>query len=270
MEFGGMQCHGCGSTKVSFDPQRRILICNQCGKTEYYSRSTLNANGKVIYASQNALNFFAEGRYEQSKEYAQEVLNISIDNAPALYILAYFDEFHLGKNESLHRYFEKMEKIALEYDEIKELMKLFLASPYKLLEYEEEVIRLLAANMQSEEDKTTLCTFFDTLCPYLISKWPSMAYLRPSLVEMYKELAEHCGIPKTCFALLSAIQKNPDSPYARNTFFLRPKTEYFYENFVLPIGKVMGAINEKSIKDKFIAAYNQRKNQYEADSIKNS
>ena len=150
MEIGALQCHGCGSTKVSFDPQRRILICNQCGKTEYYSRSTLNANGKVLYARQNAISFFTEGRYEQAKQYAQEILNISIDNAPALYILAYYDEFHFGKNEALHRYFEKMDKIALEYDETRELMKLFLASPYKLMEHQEEVIRLLAVNMQAE------------------------------------------------------------------------------------------------------------------------
>lgn len=267
MEVGSMQCHGCGSTNVSFDPKRRILICNQCGKEEYYSRSTLNANGKVLYARQNALNFFSAGRYEQAKEYAKDVLNISIDNAPALYILSYYDEFHLGKNEALHHYFEMMEKVALEYDEVKELMQLFLASPYKLMEYEEEVIKIIAVNMQSEEDAGTLCSFFDRLCPYLISKWPSMAYLTPSLVEMFQELAEHCGIPKTCFALLNSIQKNPDSPYTNNTFFLKPKTEYFYEHYVSPIGKVVEAINdEEKLKSKFVSAYRQRVQQYKMDA----
>lgn len=266
MDVGGMQCHGCGSTNVRFDPQRRMLVCNQCGKEEYYSRSTLNASGKVMYARQNAITFFGEGRYEQAKEYAEDVLNISVDNAPALYILAYFDEFVLGKNESLHRYFSKMEKIALEYDEVQELMKLFIASPYKLMEHEEEVIKLLAVNMQSEQDAPVLCAFFDKLCPYLISKWPSMGYFKPSLTELYAELAGHCGIPKTCFALLNAIQSNPDSPYVSNTFFLKPKTEYFYEHFVLPVGKVINAMKDDQFKAKFLAAYKQRKEKFEADA----
>ena len=120
--------------------------------------------------------------------------------------------------------------------------------------------------MQSEKDASMLCTFFDKLCPYLISKWPSMAYLTPSLAEMLQELAEHCGIPKTCFALLNAIQKNPDSPYAGNTFFLKPKTEYYYEHFVIPIGKIVGSINEESLKRKFVLAYRQRVQQYKEDA----
>lgn len=266
MEAGSMQCHGCGSTNVSFDPQRRILICNQCGKQEYYSRATLNTNGKVLYAKQNALTFFSEGRYEQAKQYASDVLNISIDNAPALYILAYYDEFQKGKNDSLHSFFSKMENIALEYDETIELMDLFLASPYKLMEHEEEVIKIIAMNMQADEDAARLCNFFDKLCPYLISKWPSMAYLKPSLISLYVELAQHCSIPKTCFALINSIQKNPDSPYASNTFFLRPKTEYFYENFVIPIERVILSMDNEQLKQKFIAAYQQRKRQYKADS----
>ena len=232
MEPGGMQCHGCGSTNVQFDPQRRLLICNQCGKEEYYSRATLNANGKVLYARQNAMNFFSEGRYQTASKYAQEVLNISIDNAPALYILAYYDEFSQGKNGALQRYFQKMGNMALEYDEVKELMSLFLASPYKLLDYEEDVIKIIATNLQSEEDAAVLCEFFDKICPYFISKWPSTAYFKPSLAEMYAELASHCGIPKTCFALINAIQANPESPYSKNTFFLKQKATYFYQNFV--------------------------------------
>ena len=58
MEGAGLQCHGCGSTNVVFDSKRRILKCNQCGKEEYYSRATLNSNGKVVFGKQNAMSFF--------------------------------------------------------------------------------------------------------------------------------------------------------------------------------------------------------------------
>ena len=147
-------------------------------------------------------------------------------------------------------------------------MELFLASPGRLLDYQEEIITVIAKNLQSEEDAKTLCDFFDKICPYFISKWPSVGFLKPSLVELYMELVDHCGIPKTCFALLNAIQKNPDSPYAGNTFFLKPKTEYFYENFVLPVGKVIESMKDQQLRGKFMAAYKQRKAQYEQDSKK--
>lgn len=268
MESGGMQCHGCGSTNVTFDPQRRIVICNQCGKREYYSRATLNANGKVVFARQNALNFFTHGHYDTARQYAQDILNISSDNAAALYIIAFYDEFSLGKNGSLKRLFRLFDTMALEYQEVRDLMELFLAAPGRLLDYQEEMISLTAKNLQSPEDAKTLCDFYDKICPFFISKWPSMSYFKPSLAEMYIELAGHCGIPKTCFALLNAIQKNPDSPYAGGTFFLKLKTEYFYEHFVLPVGKVIEAMQDQQMKGKFQTAYKQRKQQYEADAKK--
>ncbi len=265
MEPGGMQCHGCGSTNVQFVPLRRVLICNQCGKEEYYSRATLNANGKVLYARRNAMSFFAEGRYETARQYAQDALNISVDNAPALYILSYYDEFSLGKNGAVTRFFLKMSSVALEYDEVRELMALFLASPYKLLDHEEDVIQLIARNMQADEDAPTLCEFFDKLCPYLISKWPSIAYFTPAIAEMFAELAAHCGIPKTCFALINAIRENPDSPYKRNTFFLKQKTKYFYQHFVTPIGAIVEAMKDDPVKAKFVSVFQQRKCQFEED-----
>ena len=266
MEGTSMQCHGCGSTNVTFDPKHRILICNQCGKQEFYSRATLSANSKVIYAKQNAIAFFADGHYDTARNYAQDVLNIFIDSAPALYILAFFDEFIQGRNGALFQYFQKMNSIALEYNEVNDLMTLYLASPYKLMDFEADVIRTIAVNFQSEEDAPALCEFIDKLCPYLISKWPSMNYLSKEIVEIYQELTDHCGIPKTCFALIDSIQKNPDSPYSNNTFFLKPKCRYFFDNFVRPIGIVIQAMNNSELKGKFVMAYNQRVQQYKKDT----
>lgn len=266
MELGGLQCRGCGSSNVVFDPTRRILACNQCGKEEYYSRATLNASGKVMFSRENAINFFLEGKFENSRHYAMDVLNISRDNAPALYIMAYYDEFVMRKEGSLKSYFCEVVDLALEYDEVQELKKLFLASAYYMIEYEEEAIRLIAVNMQSEEDSADLCNFVDKLCPYLINKRASMDFLTDNLVEMYGELAGHCDIPKTCFALLKAINENPDSPYVNNSFYLDSKARYFYDNFILPVGKVMNAIRTKELKDKFANSYMKKRMKYEEDA----
>ena len=263
---GGMQCSGCGSTNVTFDPQRRMLVCRQCGKEEYYSRATLNANKKVVYSRQNAINFFVNGKFDLANQYAHDVINIAKDNAAALYIMAYYDECVLGKSRSMKSFFMFAEQTALEYDEIQELMQLFLASPYSLIDHEPDVISVLAKNLQDPKDAQTLCDFFDKLCPYLIGKRPSIGFFTDEMIETYRELAEHCGIPKTCYALLNAIQTNPDSPYAGNSFFLKSKTEFFYEHFVLPVGKIIDSMAAGPYKEKFQSAYNHRKQKFKADA----
>ncbi len=257
-----MQCHGCGSTNVVFDPKRRILKCNQCGKEEYYSRATLNANGKVVFGKQNAMSFFIEGKYDDSRHYAMEVLDISMDNAPSLYILSYVDEFVSGKAGAMRNFFSQIKTVALEYDEIKELRELIWASAYRLADYEKDVIELITLNMQAAEDRKDLTDFIDKMCPYFISKRVSSEYLDQELVDMYSELAQHCGIPKTCFALIKSIGENPDSPIANNSFFLKAKAQYFYDNYVVNIGKIIDSMQENEFKPKFQAAYAQRQKQF--------
>ena len=266
MDLEGLQCHGCGSTNVTFDPKRRILSCNQCGKEEYYSRSTLNANGKVVYARRNAIHFFKEGRMDDAKHYAMEVLNISMDNAPAMYILAYYDEFTARKPDSMRMFFDQIMDVALEYDEVRDICSLIMGSAYNLADFEEQVIQLIAVNMQSPDDARELCTVIDMICPFLISKRTSAGYLTDNLVDMYRELAEHCGIPKTCFALLKSIETNPDSPYVGQSFYLKAKVRYFYDNYVVNVGKVIRAMNDANMKAKFIGAYESKCQQYKADA----
>jgi hypothetical protein len=251
---------------VVFDPKKRILTCNQCGKDEYYSRATLNANGKVLFSKENAINFFIEGKFENSQHYAMDVINISKDNAPALYIMAYYDEFVMRKEGSLKYFFHEIAELALEYDEVQELKKLLLASAYNMIDYEEDALRLIAVKMQSEEGSADLCDFVDKLCPYLIKKRTSMNFLTNNLKEIYEDLAGHCDIPKTCFSLLKAVDENPDSPYTNNCFYLRSKSKYFYDNYIVPVGKIINAMRTKELKDKFVSSYINKRTKYEEDA----
>ena len=266
MDMEGMQCHGCGSSQVTFDPKRRILLCNQCGKEEYYSRATLNANGKVVFSRRNAIRFFSEGKLEDARHYAMEVLNISMDNAPAMYILAYYDEFTARKTDAMRRFFQQIRDVALEYDEVTDLRGLLLSSAYSLADYEEDTIQLIAVNMQSAEDRQQLCEFIDTLCPYLISRRPSAAFLTTELAEMYQELAAHCGIPKTCFALLKAIDTNPDSPYSGDSFYLKAKAQYFYDHYMADVGAVISAMADGELRGKFLGVYQKKCEKYRMDA----
>ena len=79
---------------------------------------------------------------------------------------------------------------------------------------------------------------------------------------MYKELASHCGVPKTCFALLKSITENPDSPMANNSFFLKAKARYFYDNYVTVVGDILRGMAESDFKNKFLQAFDQKQKQF--------
>lgn len=266
MEMEGLKCHGCGSSNVEFDPKSRILRCYQCGKEEYYSRATLNANGKVVFAKQNALRFFKEGKMDDARHYAMDVLNISSDNATAMFILAYYDEFIAGKPDAMKQFFHHIQEIALEYEEVQDLRVLILAAAYNLGDFEESIIQLIATNMQSSEDSKDLCNFIDTFCPYQIARHTSSGFLTENLSDLYQQLSGHCGIPKTCFALLKSIETNPDSPYANQNFYLKARVRYFYEHYVTEVGKIISAMEPADLKKKFLGAYQLKCKQYKKDS----
>lgn len=268
VELAGMQCGGCGSTNVTFDAKSRLLICNQCGKEEYYSRATLNANGKVVHCRQNAMAFFKDGRFDMAGHFAGEVLDISMDNVPAMFIIAFCDEFMNRRIGSMKQFFDRVSSMALEYDEVEDMMTLFTYTPLRMMDFEEDMLRLVSLNLQSSQDRQNLCAFVDKICPLLISKRPSAAFLTDSLAEVYHDLAEHCDIPKTCFALLAGIQNNPESPYKGQTFAFETRVSYFFNHYVQPVGNIVQAIRSADIRSKFIAAFNQRKMQYIQDAKK--
>lgn len=267
MDFGALQCRGCGSGNVYMEPRTRRVICNQCGKEEQYTRATLNSSGKVVYGKENAMKFFLEGNIANARHYAMEVLNIAKDNIPAMYIIAYSDERVERKSGEIKAFFYNAKRVEdVEYSEVMELQTLFKASARMLPDYESEIIEFMAMNLQGEEDKEDLLNFIDEICPFFIGKRHSCKFLSGDLLEMYVDLAKHCNVPKLCLSLIKAITENPDSPYIDNAFYLKSKTRYFYDNFVIPVGKVIDAMSNKELREKFCSVYNQVKMKYETDA----
>lgn len=266
MDVGGLTCRGCGSSNVTFNAKQRMLVCNQCGREEFYERATLNANGKVVLSRKNAVHFFRDGKYENARHYAMDVLNIAMDNVPALFIIAYCEEFIDMRYGSIKQFFHQVTDVALEYDEVREMMELVSSSAYRLLDYEEQIIELFARNMQAEESARELNDFIDKICPYFIGKRTSMDYLNTNLIEMYKELIGHCGIPRTCYALLKSIDSNPDSPYVTKSFYLKAKCKYYYDHYMIPIGEILGCMTNEEYRTKFLSVFQKKCEQYKHDA----
>lgn len=266
MELSGLKCNGCGSTNVKFDEKNRVLICYQCGKEEPFSRHDFANNDKVVITKDNAIKFFLAGKYEDAHKYAQDVLNIMLDNIPALYMMAYYDEVVNKRIGSLKRFFEYASEIKdVDYHEIRDMLKLFENTARHLKDYEREVLTFVALNMQSGEDKEELCEFVDKLCPYFIANRTSMDYFIKNK-DLYVDFAQHCGIPKTCYALVKSIAENPDSPYKSQKFDLVERNKYFFEQYVVPIGTVVQNMNYDQMKQKFLAYYMQMKDKFSKDT----
>lgn len=266
MEVQGIICHGCGSSDVEFNPVTRKIHCNQCGREEYYSRAQLGATGKVAFEKDNAIHFFLAGKRDDARRFASDVLNMMRDNAAALFIMAYCEEFEESRSGAIDAFFRKTDGIALEYDEVRDLIKLFEASLYNMRDYEVEMVVLIVKNMQSDEDRPELEKFIDTISPYCIGRYTSSDFLDHDRTEYYCDLVSHCNLPKTCFALLKGIQMNPDSPYTANSFYMHAKTRYFLEHYVMSVGRILKVMKGSPVKSKFLSAYKAMVGKYKADA----
>lgn len=252
-----LQCPGCGSSRVRTDIKKRRLICEQCGNEMTYSRATVNAttSDTIKNRRDNAYEYFKSGKFELAYKFAREVLEVARDYVPAKYIIAFYEENKIKKAGVLKQFFEALDGILLEYEEIIGLEQLFLAFPYKLIEYENDVLKVIMDNLEEEDERQELCKFVDGICPFWISKRPSQNYLEGELLKRYEMLAGQCTAPKLCFALMDSIKKNPDSPYKRGSYELITRNQYYYDNYCKPIGRVLMEMCDEELRARFLKQY---------------
>ena len=261
--MSGLCCSGCGSTDVVFDPKARIVSCRQCGKQETYTRSTLNLSGEVVFAKDNAIRFFNQGDLSEAMHYARDVLNISKDNIPALFIGGYYNEFVLGKTHAMAGVLEEICQMPdVLYDEVLDIQTLVLHGALNLVDYQTQILNFVWENMQDPQDGCQLSDFIDKICPYFISKELTSEYLDDELCDLYCKLVLHCDIPQTCFALLSSIKKIADSPFRSDCFHLHARCLSFQDTYIKRVGKILEAMKNTQIKDKFLIAYKQIEQEY--------
>lgn len=254
------KCPGCGES-VDVDFKTRKGFCPWCGNVVTFPRKTFNQDGNVKNELTFALKYFKEKRFVDAKEHADKVLSISIDNAPALFIRAYYEAFiSLNKNsERIGIFFEELKDIEIDGEELQPLAELLLLSAYKLGTNEEEVLSWALNNLPTSD----LLSFVDSFCPIAITRRESIDFFTARLISLYKQIAGECSMPKTCYALLQAIDRNPDSPYPNNKFFLKTKTYRFYTDFLLPIGEIIQNMSSQELKGKFYRVYKSKQIAFE-------
>lgn len=254
------QCPGCFFNLPAdcIDFKTRRAVCPACGNLVTLTRKSINTSETVVHDVENAVRFFCDGNFDSARRYAESVLSVAVDHAAALYILAYYSAFVAeNKNRThLEKFFnETLLDLDCDEEELEALKKIMLKTLGHLADYEKIILKKLSATQRPKD----LAEFVESFCPYLIGKRINIDWFDSEMVDLYYFITLSADIPKTWYALFVSISKNPDSPEAGNTFYLRTKTERFYREYVLGIEKVFSGIKTDVLKAKFNGAFCKKK-----------
>ena len=247
-------CPGCGNP-INIDFKTRKGVCDFCGNAVTFPRQTFNGNDKVKKELEHLVNCFMEKRYEEAKHHAESILAVAVDNAPSLFVRAYYESYiaPIKKSERMREFFDKLNDIEADIEEIEPLKKMLLAAILHLDVFEKEALMWVESVTDNDSD---LCAFADSFCPIIISRRTTIDYMTIEMAATYKRIAARSSAPKTCYALLQSVLNNPDSPFKGNSFYLKTKTQRFYNDYLLPVGEIVGAIASEELKGKFCRVYN--------------
>lgn len=253
-------CPGCGQP-VDIDYKTRKGTCSWCGNIVSIPRKIFNSDGKVRNDIPCLIKNFKEKRYREALSNAENIFSVAIDYAPALFVRAYYESYvsDIKNSNKMADFFAQLSELDLDAEEVEFLKEMFMLSIFKLDAYEHDILTWALANLPDDD----LLKFVDDFSPRIIGKRINIDFFVDGNGESYKEIAKKCSVPKTCYALLTAIRSNPDSPFLGNKFFLKTKTQRFYNDFVLPVGEIISSMSSFELKGKFYQVYKQLRSTYE-------
>ena len=255
-----LNCPGCGKP-VAVDPKTRQGECEYCGNYVTYPRRVFNQSSSVTNQWPGVLRSFEAKLYNEARAQASDVLAVAVDHAPALCVQAFYYGFvaEVKRADQMKRFFEQLEEIDLDPEEGDDLIKMFLMVAPKLWDYEDEILGWAV----NHADNGQLLELVENFSPSLILRRTNIDFFTPQMAQIYKGIAARVTAPKTCYALMTAMVRNPDSPYPKNSFFLKTKTARFYQDFVLPLGEILNAMADQATKEKFMHAYKAKRAELE-------
>ncbi len=265
MEGEKFLCPNCGmpveASAMNFKTRR--AHCDFCGKEIIFPKRSSTASPNAVHALEEATRFFMEKNYASAKTCAETVVSMVPGNAPALYIIAYYNAFvaPVKNRSSLDRLFkETLPDVEFEIEEEEAFKSLLIKTILYASIYEEEII----CKFVEFDDASEAAEFIENFCPFTIAKRTTYTWLTPELVDAFKAISKKAAIPKTWYALLVSVSKNPESPLATGQFYLRTKSANFYNNYLLPVGEILSCISDQTMKTKFVTVFNKLKADFEA------
>lgn len=256
MECQSYQCPNCPASipEQYINFKERTAKCPYCNSFVQLPRKTLNSSDAVIQDMAQAVRFFCEGNYDSARNHAERTLSVSFDNAVALFVIAYYNAYcaPVKTFKGLDIFFkETLQSIELEAEEADGFKKVVLCKGLQLGDYEKYILKALSNSTAAQP----INTFIDEFSAPLIVRRKTIDWFDEEMCMVYAFMSQYVEIPKTWYALYQGIVKNPDSPEAANTYYLKTKTERFFNSYVLGVGKVFESIQSEAMRAKFLPAY---------------
>lgn len=260
MEGQVFQCPGCFTTIPAecIDFKTRRAVCPSCGNLVILKRRDINNSDKVVYDIKNAIGYFLDGNYEIANHFAESALSVAVDNAAALFIIAYYCAYsaEIKTRKYIDKYFyETLPDLELDGEEAEQCKKLWLKVVPHLVDYE----KIILTKMLETQSASDLGAFVDSFSPYAIARRTNSEWLDVEMADLYKTINGQVDIPKTWFALYGSLGKNPDSPEIGDTYYLTTKASRFFNNYILRIGEIFSAIKSEALYRKFNGAFSNEK-----------
>ena len=260
MEGESYKCTGCGSEIPAslIDFKTRTAHCPWCGLEVVFPKRHSTASPSAVVALEQATEAFCNNSYEMANRLAESALTMVQGHAGALFITSYYKAFHaeIRASSLMNKYFEDVFPYAeFDIEEEEMLKKLIRKTMVRLTDFEEAILK----KFSEYDDPKELAEFVEGFSPLLIMNRTSVNWLTPSMAEVYLAITRRTAIPKTWYALYASIKKNPDSPLKTGQFFLKTKCKRIYEEYVLPIGKILDSIQDDALRNKFHQAYESTK-----------
>ncbi|MBQ4587567.1 MAG: hypothetical protein IJB13_07265 [Clostridia bacterium] len=260
MEGEKYLCPSCGMPieAHALNLKTRRGYCAWCDKNVIFPKKNSTASPSAVHALNEAYRFFLEKNFESAQNCAETVVSMTPNNVAALYIIAYYKAFSapVKNRTSLDRLMnETLQEAEFEIEEEEMFKDLILKTILHSGEYIEQLITRFA----EFDDPKELAEFVEAYAPFAIGNKGSINFFTPALADALASITEMVDIPKTWFALYSAISKNPDSPIPKDTFYLKTKTQRFYNDFVLRVGEIFSKIKTPALRAKFKGAYDKVK-----------
>lgn len=264
MEGEKYLCPNCGMPVEAdaMDFKTRRAHCDFCGKEIVFPKKNSTASPSAVHALAEATRFFLEKNYTSAKSCAETVVSMVPKNAPALYIIAYYNAVisPVKSRVSMDSLFRvTLPEAELEIEEEEGFKDLLIKTISCSCAYEAEIVNKIV----EYDDAKEAAEFLEKFCPLSIGKHTSSGWLTPDLIASYKSISKKVPLPKTWYALLLTVQKCPDSPFATGQFYLKTKASNFYNNHLLPVGEIMNCICDAATKTKFVAVFNKMKAEFE-------
>ena len=120
--------------------------------------------------------------------------------------------------------------VRIDNETIGELIAYMKAVYPRVMPYENQVLSFLYNNRQTPVQTRE---YVDSISPNFIAKRADHSFMTGEMAETYRKLAAYCSIPKTCYALIGAIQNNPESPLKNGKYYAKTINRKFYDEYIL-------------------------------------